>query len=134
MYELGDLKRKTICGGALQAQLDALRQKQSTPTPIQKQHELLRASFHHWELMTVDERRRLVSLTVPEIHAGAEGNSTTPPARRLEALPCARRSPRTRTRARNSSERKTGLERAVRTILRTLQVRDGGLDLLRRAA
>ncbi len=38
------------------------------------------------------------------------------------------------TMPRASTERKTGVIRAVRPSVRTLRVRDGGLDLMRRAA
>src|SRR5439155_24604628 len=102
----------------LQGQLETLREKPLAGAPIQKQHELLSSLVDDWGLMTLDERRRLVSLIVPEIHAGADG------IRRLR--PHDDWKPYMRAAlmadiagARNSSERKTGLEPATPTLARS---------------
>ncbi|HEV2010382.1 MAG TPA: hypothetical protein VGS17_05070 [Candidatus Limnocylindria bacterium] len=80
-----------------------------------------------WPDATADEHRRLLASIFERIETDERGFSA---GRLREGW-----RPYVATVLRLYQERKTGLERAVRArAVRTLRVRDGGLDLLRRAA
>jgi hypothetical protein len=82
--------------------------------------------------MTTDERKRMLAAVFDSVRPAPKGWTGWSPAR-TGAPYIVAAIPKPMTLLRAPSERKTGLEPAVRA-LRTIRVRDGGLDLVRRAA
>ena len=132
MYELGRIDRATYDARSIEVAEQTKALSAERPVPLfSRQRQVVSTIVDDWEVMSPDERKRLVALVFVEIHAGAElgverlrphddwlpymqaviGDGTSAPLERW------------------GSERKTGPFRALST-----RMRDGGLDLLRRAA
>jgi hypothetical protein len=136
LYELGDITRDEY----MRRREDLARQRAelatSAPQPLfVKQRSMLRTLVEDWEHVTIDERKRLVASIFEVIVADESALDFTP----RESWKAYMRTvvPTLKTNesapSEGGSERKTGLIRAAGPCAR-IRVREGGLDLLRRAA